>query len=334
MLDQSLPYQVMEVTTERAVLYLDLTPDVDDSLTEVITGLSSDFQVLPSKLFYDKAGSILFDQITKLDEYYPTRTERMLLESIVGEIKEELPDDVILIEYGSGSSEKTHDLLRKIDSISTYIPIDISREHLLKASERIKMDFPSLTVLPVCADYSARIDLGLEDVASEQFAVFFPGSTIGNFERTDAINFLVRIREMLGRGGHLMIGVDLKKSLDILLPAYNDSLGVTAAFNLNILAHINRRFDSNFILDHFSHEATYNEIDGRIEMYLVADVDMVVDVGDCSFSFRSGDKICTEYSHKYTLEEFAVLADKAGFDVTRAWTDEANLFSFQLLVAR
>jgi L-histidine Nalpha-methyltransferase len=324
----------MQTALDTGLLYLDLSSGIDDSLDEVIAGLSAEPRVLPSKLLYDDRGSELFDQITELDEYYPTRTEKGLLENILGELEDILPEQLTLVEYGSGNSEKTHALLSGLPSISYYIPIDISREHLLNASERIRSKYPELVVLPVCADYSTEIHLGLNDVDSKHLAVFFPGSTIGNFERQGAITFLSHIRTMLGTGGHLMIGVDLKKDLDILLPAYNDALGITAEFNRNILSHINKRFGSNFEPDKFSHESVYNELDGRIEMYLTADQEMRVHLADNIFSFDAGDRICTEYSHKYSESDFEALADLAGFDVEQVWTDDEQLFSFQLLVAR
>lgn len=324
----------MSDTSEADLLYLDLSSGIDDSLEEVITGLRSQPRVLPSKLLYDDIGSALFDDITTLDEYYPTRTEKGLLSRIMSDLELLLPDNLALVEYGSGSSEKTHALLAGLSSIVFYIPIDISREHLLQATEQIRIEHPSITVLPVCADYSTKIDLGLDSVESDHVAVFFPGSTIGNFEKEHAVTFLGRIRSMLGPGGHLMIGVDLKKDLDILLPAYNDARGVTAAFNKNILSHINKRFDGDFDVDNFSHESIYNEEHGRIEMYLTAEAEMHVHIGNEEFVFETGDRICTEYSHKYSVSEFEALADRADFDVEHVWTDKQNLFSFQLLVAR
>jgi len=298
-------------------LYLDIGSTDRDPLQEVLDGMLGNPRSLPSKFFYDQAGSALFDEITTLDEYYLSRTEHSILQDNVEEITSVLPNDVVLIEYGSGSSVKTDILLQGLHSAKAYVPIDISREHLIAAAEDIHLRYPALTVLPVYADYLAHIDLELHDVDSSQLAVFFPGSTIGNFEKDEAVKFMSRIRSMIGRGGYFMIGVDLKKDLEILLPAYNDAGGVTAAFNLNILHHINNRFFGNFDLSAFAHCAIYSESEGRIEMHLESTRNQVVRIGTHSFELQLRD-----------------LSSQAGFDVKRIWTDADNFFSFQLLVAR
>ena len=329
--------QLPETKTHRVRengLYLDIGSNHHDPLEEVLDGMRHNPRYLPSKLFYDQTGSALFDEITSLDEYYLSRAEHDVLRDNVAELASVLPGNLVLIEYGSGSSVKTEILLKVLRSVQTYVPIDISREHLIDASEEISSRFPELIVLPVYADYSAHIDLGLHDIDSNQLAVFFPGSTIGNFEKEDAIRFMARIRGMVGGGGYLMIGVDLKKDLDILLPAYNDARGVTEAFNRNILVHINHRFSANFDAASFSHRAIYDESEGRIEMYLESTKDQVVAINGQSFEIEQGERIRTEYSHKYSIPEFKDLADRAGFDVSRVWTDAEELFSFQLLIAR
>lgn len=313
---------------------MDIGSQENDPLEEVLDGMRQNRRFLPSKLFYDKVGSALFDEITTLDEYYLSRVEHSVLQNYLPQIAAVLPDNLVLIEYGSGSSLKTEILLQGLHSLQAYVPIDISREHLIAVSEDIRMRYPNLNVLPVCADYSSHIKLDLQHVDSSQMAVFFPGSTIGNFEKKDAVNFLTHIRGMIGSGGYLMIGVDLKKDLDILLPAYNDARGVTAAFNLNIMRHINNRFSGNFDLSAYSHKAIYNDSKGRIEMYLISAQDQVVTISGFSFAVKKGESIRTEYSHKYSIPEFGELANCGGFEVRQVWTDDDNLFSFQLLVAR
>lgn len=330
-----MPGSQLPITThDKDSLYLDLATHEDDPLGEIVSGLNESPRRLPSKYFYDDAGSTLFEEITTLDEYYLSRAEHSLLRDNLLEIVSVLPKNLVLVEYGSGSSVKTDILLQGVDSIQAYIPIDISREHLLMAARDLRDKYPDLNVLPVCADYSSEIHLHLDDVESSQIAVFFPGSTIGNFEKNEAVAFLARIRSMTGCGGYLMIGVDLKKEIDILLPAYNDARGITAAFNRNILYHINNRFSADFDPLAFTHRAIYNESLGRIEMYLESNKDQRVSIAGHTFNFSEAEWIGTEYSHKYSIPEFAHLADLAEFDVNRVWTDCDNLFSVQLLVAR
>ncbi|PIQ63385.1 MAG: L-histidine N(alpha)-methyltransferase [Bacteroidetes bacterium CG12_big_fil_rev_8_21_14_0_65_60_17] len=314
-------------------LYLDLAPKTDSFSEEVIEGLSRSQKTLPSKFFYDGRGSQLFDQICELEEYYPTRTELRILSEHMPEILEALGQSAILIEYGSGTSTKTRLLLDNLTDADSYVPIDISREHLIAASEHIQKSYPHLTVLPVCADYSQRIPLNLNPTPGSRITVFFPGSTIGNFRTDKAVEFLSRLCSIVGPGGGVLIGVDLVKDVDILKAAYDDALGVTALFNQNILMHINARMAGCFDPDMFAHRAIWNEEEQRIEMHLESRDRQTVELGDTVISFNKGETILTEYSHKYTLESFASLADQAGFTVDHVWTDPDRLFSVQYLTA-
>jgi len=314
-------------------LYLDLHPDTDSFLQDVILGLSSVRKTLPSKYFYDERGSRLFDSICELDEYYPTRTETSILQDHIESITNQLGDAVILVEYGSGSSNKTRLLLESIPTVDAYVPIDISREHLLNSARQLNDLFPSLNVLPVCADYSQAVHLGLSPKEGSHITAFFPGSTIGNFEAEHAITFLNQIHNLVGVGGGLLVGADLVKDIGTIEAAYNDSDGVTAAFNLNLLQHINDRLDGDFNLEAFTHKAVFNTSFNRIEMYLVSTTDQIVQISGQEFHFRSGESILTEFSHKYTLDGFKKLVARAGFRVDQVWMDAEALFSVQYLTA-
>jgi len=319
--------------TFRVPLYLDLTPDIDSFAQDVRLGLGASPKTLPSKYFYDARGSQLFDAICELDEYYPTRTEMGILADNLEEISRSIGSSAILVEYGSGSSLKTRMLLGALSDADAYLPIDISRSHLLNASEHIRKMFPDLNVLPVCADYSQKISLDLVPTPGSRISVYFPGSTIGNFERPDALAFLRRVHELVGPGGGLLIGVDLVKDISVLTAAYDDASGVTASFNRNILMHINARLGATFDPDAFDHEARWNADENRIEMHLRSRVRQMVEVGDDSVTFDEGESILTEYSHKYTLESFASMATEAGFRSDHTWTDERSWFSIQYLTA-
>ena len=302
-------------------LYLDLHPDTNTLLSDVVDGLSKDQKTLPSKYFYDKRGSALFDLICELDEYYPTRSELSILGDNIDEIQHFLGESVILVEYGSGSSTKTRLLLDAIPQIDAYVPIDISREHLLDAASNILAIHPEMKVLPVCADYSQTVHLDLSPDPGSHITAFFPGSTIGNFKTASAIEFLKRVHTLVGVGGGLLIGVDLEKDKGVIESAYNDLNGVTAEFNKNILLHINDRIGSAFDLDTFEHRAIYNFQNHRIEMFLESTVEQVITINGSDYSFDQGETILTEYSHKYTLNGFEDLATKAGFTVDKVWTD-------------
>ena len=325
-------------TTHRPLKLHDLSPAPDDLLADVVTGLSRPRKELPCKLLYDERGSALFDAICDLREYYPTRTELSILRRHGGEMAQTLGGDCLLVEYGSGSGIKTRILLDRLagrdPAPAGYVPIDISRAHLLRSARALAVAYPGLEVLPVCADYTAA-DLSLPVAAKTpaRTVVFFPGSTIGNFHPPTARQFLRGLRRSFGAGTGLLIGVDLKKDPAVLHAAYNDADGVTAAFNLNVLARINRELAADFDLSRFAHYAFYNVRLGRVEMHLVSLAPQAAHVGGHAFRFEAGESIFTESSYKYTPDEFARLAADAGFRLEHVWTDERRLFSVQYLVA-
>ncbi|SMO49957.1 dimethylhistidine N-methyltransferase [Gracilimonas mengyeensis] len=298
-------------------------------LREVQEGLAQPQKSLPSKYFYDRYGSQLFDKITRLEEYYPTRTERKLLEDYALEIGEYLGDRVLLIEPGSGSSEKTRILLDKLNTITGYIPIDISGKYLQEVAKELRREYPDLEISPLGADYTRPIQLPELSVEGRRI-VFFPGSTIGNFKRETVHRFMKVVTDLTGREGAFLIGVDLKKDVEVLEAAYNDSKGITAAFNKNILTHINDELGTGFDLEKFNHRAIWNEQEGRIEMHLVCKESHEVTVGDKTISFQKGESIHTENSHKYSLEEFRDMV-APWFEVKQVWTDENDWFSLQYL---
>ncbi len=314
-------------------LFLDLEPKTNSFFDDAIHGLTQTSKSLPSKYFYDLKGSVLFDQICELPEYYPTRTELGILQEHMSHITQTLGESVILVEYGSGSSLKTQLLLKSIPDVEAYVPIDISREHLLSASEQTRMNYPNLTVLPVCADYSQQISLNLSPTPGTRVGVFFPGSTIGNFSTDHAISFLKRIHHLVGLNGGLLVGVDLLKDSSVLEAAYNDSQGVTAAFNLNMLNHANEKIGAGFDLSGFKHVAFFNSEESRIEMHLEVLRDQQIQIRDTTIHFQKGETILTEYSHKYSLEHFSETAAAAGFKVEQVCTDDQNYFSVQYLRA-
>lgn len=298
-------------------------------LEDVLHGLEQPQKWLPCKYFYDAHGSQLFDRICALPSYYPTRTEQAILDARRHEIAGLAGAGAALIELGSGSSVKVRTLLDALEQPAAYVPIDISRTHLLAAAADLAGDHPSLCVVPVCADYTRPFPLPPE-AAGRRFG-FFPGSTIGNFDREDARTFLAAVAETLGPGAGLVIGADLKKDPAILGAAYDDPEGVTAAFNLNLLARINRELCGDFDLDAFGHEARWNEAAGRIEMHLVSRRAQSVRIGRACFGFRDGESIHTESSHKYTLDGFRALAEEAGWQSLAVWTDPDGLFSVHYL---
>ncbi|MEX0719321.1 MAG: L-histidine N(alpha)-methyltransferase [Balneolaceae bacterium] len=296
---------------------------------EVLEGLNQPQKALPSKYFYDEKGSKLFDEITELNEYYPTRTEWQILESKIGEIERYLGDDILLIEPGSGSSDKTRVLLDQVSGICCYIPIDISGDYLQKVAGKLRRDYPSIQILPLQADYTQSFKLPASSPEARR-VVFFPGSTIGNFKLETVQRFLKVISEITGRDGALLIGVDLKKDIEILEAAYNDSKGITAAFNKNILHHINRVLDAGFEASLFEHKAFWDEGKSRIEMHLICQQDHEVQINGTSISFKKGETIHTENSHKYSLKDFEEIVSP-WFTVKKVWMDEEKLFSVQFL---
>jgi dimethylhistidine N-methyltransferase len=305
------------------------TADASDDLDEIIEGLQRDEKMISPKYFYDERGSQLFDEITRLPEYYPTETELAIMQDNIGEIADLIGEQASLIEFGSGSSTKIRVLLDHLKSLAVYVPVDISEEHLVAAAENLKADYPDLEILPVVADFMQPFDLPSPTIMPVKNVVFFPGSTIGNFTEDAALDLLRVMHHEARAGGALLIGVDLQKDSETLEAAYNDSRGVTAEFNLNMLRHINREYGANFDLDAFEHRAEYNRERGRIEIHLDSTSDQLIQLGDEEIEIAAGEAILTEYSHKYTLEGFAAMARKAGFQVRRVWTDRRRLFSVQ-----
>ena len=321
----------MAGTAAASLTWTDLEPAREEFLRDVLEGLGSRPKTLPCKYFYDERGSKLFDEICDLPEYYPTRTERSIMKESVGEMAAAIGPDALIIEYGSGSSVKTRLLLDVLESPVAYVPVDISRDHLLTTAALLADDYPAIEILPVCADFTAPFALPETQRPAARRVVYFPGSTIGNFTRARAIELLRNVAAECGKGGSLLIGVDLKKDRATLERAYDDSQGVTAEFNRNVLVRMNRELDADFDVSEFEHRAVWVEAPGRVEMHLVSQVDQTVHLDDERIEFQAGEHICTEHSHKYTLEGFASLAANAGFEVTNVWTDAAERFSVQLL---
>jgi len=311
----------------------DLEPEREQFRREVLSGLRKSPRELPTKYLYDRRGSYLYERICNLDEYYIPRTEAAIMERYIGEMVARLGPNVTLVEYGCGSCTKTRFLLDHMPDLTTYVPIDISREQLLQVAGELGRDYPALEILPVCADYTSDFDLPLPGRPGDRVAVYFPGSTIGNFAPSAAVDFLKRIAAICGAGGALLIGADLKKDPGVLHSAYNDREGVTAAFNLNLLVRINRELNADFRLERFRHHAFYNREAGRIEMHLVSLKDQVVNLDGVSIHFAAGETIWTESSYKYDLADFKQLAVSSGFTVEKVWTDERNWFGVHYLVA-
>lgn len=294
---------------------------------DVIGGLSRTRKEIPSKYFYDARGSRLFDQICELPEYYPTRTETGIMRRFAGEMGEQVGGEARVVEWGSGSSVKTRILLNHLEEPVAYVPVDISREHLESAAERLAEEFPEVEVLPVAADFTKPFALPEPNRSAARTVVYFPGSTIGNFPPRTAARLLGQIARMAGAGGSLLIGIDLQKSEEVIEAAYNDAAGVTAEFNLNLLRRMNSELDGDFELGQFQHVAEYNREEGRIEMYLESRREQVARVGGERFQFGAGERILTEYSCKYTIEGFSALAGEAGWCQGESWTDEREYFA-------
>jgi dimethylhistidine N-methyltransferase len=321
----------MQKGQRRQLRLADFAPELGSFRDEVLCGLHKPQKELPSKFFYDERGSQLFEQISVLDEYYLTRTELGIMRDHAHEMAEVLGPRCLLIEYGSGSSTKTRLLLNHLLEPAAYVPIDISKEHLIQSASALAAAYPTLEVLPVCADYTTNFELPTPATPAARRVVYYPGSTIGNFDREPALRFLQHIAQVCGPGGGLLIGVDLSKDPVKLHHAYNDWEGVTAAFNLNLLFRINRELGADFELDRFRHYAFYNPREGRVEMHVVSLANQTVHVGDVAFSFAIGESIWTESSYKYRLDDFAAMAAAAGFAVRSVWTDPHGLFSVQYL---
>jgi dimethylhistidine N-methyltransferase len=317
----------MVAVARKAVLQL--SPEISGFEADVLEGLGTIPKSVPAKYFYDAEGSRLFECITELPEYYPTRCEMKMLQDHAADIAKLIPEGAALVEFGSGSSKKARILLKAAPKLAAYVPVDICREMIEQEAAELRPDFPSVKVLPVTADICKPFDLPEEAKGAPVRIGFFPGSTIGNFEPHEASAFLRNAGNILGHGATLIVGVDLIKSADVLNAAYNDKAGVTAKFNLNLLTRINRELGGNFKLNTFEHHAFYNRERHRIEMHLASLKRQKVRVAGETFDFRAGETIHTENSYKYSVESLAALARGVGWLPAAAWIDARGYFSIQ-----
>lgn len=317
------------VATAENVQFHDAHPDSVDCRSEVLAGLARQPRQLDPKWFYDEAGSVLFEEITRLPEYYPTRTEKRILSEQGAAIAQRCGPDCVFIEPGAGNCDKARLLLDELRP-SSFVPLDISADFLLDAALSLGRDHPWLPVNAICADFRDFASFETQLPAGRR-VVFYPGSTIGNLDPGDASIFLSEVRALVGDTGGALIGVDLHKPTERLEAAYNDAAGVTARFNLNILPRLNDLLGADFDADHFSHLAFYNEAERRIEMHLVSERTQRVTIGDRTFEFAEGERLHTESSYKYTVDGFAELARGAGFTLAQTWTDAEALFSVHYL---
>lgn len=302
-------------------------------LNEVLTGLSKSQKTLPSKYFYDKIGSGLFEKICELDEYYLTRTEISILLNNIDDISNVMGKNIRLVELGSGSSLKTRLILDHVENIHSYIPVDISEDFLTDIVKDLQKEYPNLKIQPVAADYTEGFSIPGSPESGSRKIAYYPGSTIGNFTRDNARNFIGSISQLVGKEGGLLIGFDLIKDRKTLIEAYDDSEGVTAAFNKNILNRINKELNADFNIDRFEHRVLFNETEKRIEMHLVSTNNQRVTVAGREFFFEEGETIHTENSHKYSLESFREMTEPYFSDVT-TWTDSESKFCIQFLTKK
>jgi dimethylhistidine N-methyltransferase len=311
------------------VFFEDQQPAAGDSRAELLEGLLQENKQVNPKYFYDHQGSELFEKITQLEEYYPTRTELSILNHYAEEIASYCGSDCVLIEPGSGSSEKVRLLLDTIKP-AAYVPLDISAEFLYESALKLGREFPWLNIHAICADFAEQWQTRTQ-LPTGRRVIFYPGSTIGNMEPALATKFLANLRQWIGKDGGVLVGVDLQKPEHLLNAAYNDSQGVTASFNLNILNSLNKMVDANFNHQDFSHHAFYNSDQQRIEMHLVSNNKQSVQVNGNTISFNKGETLHTENSYKYSLESFTSLSNAAGFVLDKSWVDEKQLFSVHYL---
>ena len=318
-----------EKETASRFRFVDLHPQAQDVRADVLAGLSTTPKRIPPKYFYDRRGSELFEQICRLPEYYLTRTEFKILKWNKQEIAAALPRRCWFIEFGSGSSRKVELLIESCDPMA-YVPIDISASQLRGSGTRLAKRYSDLDVLAVHGDYTQPSSLP-DNLLGYPRVAYFPGSSIGNFTHDEARRFLLRTKHLIGHDGRLLVGVDKRKSPDLIEAAYNDADGVTSEFNLNVLKHLNDRTGANFAVDKFAHRAKYAEADGRLAMHLRSLERQVVLVGNETISIAKGELIHTEDSFKYSFDEFENLAATSGLTCTHRWTDDENLFMVLLL---
>jgi dimethylhistidine N-methyltransferase len=302
-------------------------PVVTDNLkSEIIAGLKQSPKRIQSKFFYDEQGSKLFEEITGLEEYYLTRVETEILQKYLGQMAVLIGPGVVVIEFGTGAGVKTKMLLEAIEAPEAFIPIDISPEQLAEASSELSKEFPLLDIRPVNADYTTAVAIPLDSKTSGKKVVFFPGSTIGNFTPEEAVGFLKQVAKLVGNDGSLLIGFDRMKDAKVLEPAYNDSRGITAEFNLNLVRRINQEFSVNIPSENFEHYAFLNNEESRIEMHLVSRVEQTIVLRGEEIHFGAGEHIVTEYSYKYSSPAFQGLLGSSGFVVQQRWTDSKGYF--------
>jgi dimethylhistidine N-methyltransferase len=315
--------------SQAEVNFIDFHPDTARLQEEVLDGLCDANKTIAPKFFYDHRGSRLFDAICDTPEYYPTRTEINILNNCINELAEHIDDEVMLIELGSGASRKIRILMDNLQP-AAYMGIDISRDFLLQQSYELAADYPEVEVHAVCADLCEPLQLDGIEQGSCRLA-YFPGSSIGNFEPQQAVEFMNNLHSILDKRDRFLVGVDLKKDKNVLHAAYNDAQGTTAEFNLNVLHRIRRELDAELDPDNFSHLAFYNNELGRIEMHLVSDIDQAIRIEEEIIQLQEGERIHTECSYKYDIDEFQQLASSAGFNPLTVWTDSRHLFSLHLL---
>ena len=299
---------------------------------DVIDGLSQVQKTIPCRWLYDERGSELFEEITVLPEYYPTRTETGILSQYAAEIADHVGPHATVVEYGAGASVKTRILIDALEELTTYIPVDISAEFLQTSAASLQEDYPDLHIEPVVADFLSTVELPEKSIKGARVG-FFPGSTIGNLKSSEITGFMQRAREDLGTGAQFVLGADLKKDPNILIPAYDDSAGITSEFNLNLLRRINGELDANFDVASFNHEARWNDDDARIEMHLVSERDQSVEISGKIFDFRQGETVHTENSRKFEIEALENLIGQCGWQMADSWVDKDSLFSVLLFKA-
>lgn len=306
---------------------IDLYPKTENILKEVLEGLNREQKTIGSKFFYDKKGSEIFEEICELPEYYVTRSEDAILREFSSEMTSLIGTDTLIIEPGSGSCQKVQYLLRILERPYAYSPVEISKEILAKTAKDLSEKFPKLKIVPICADFLQSFSLPdcLKNKVKKT-VTFFPGSTIGNLEPDDAIIFLKKYTSLVQGRSSILIGVDLKKEAHFFLKAYDDSRGVTADFNLNLLTRLNNELQADFDIKKFKHKVTYNDNLGRVEMHLVSLFDQVVNVKDSTFKFKKDETIHTESSYKYSIEEFTEIGKRASLILKKFWTDPNKLF--------